>query len=313
MPRSLIWLLTTALASAAFIYLGSKVDWNILFRLSLMQVGLLFLSTFLLICLHAIGAAALLKGLGHATTPGRVLLSMLAASTVSSAGDPKLGVPARLFFYRFFAGIPLSTGTAQTTIESLLWLIMMGLLIAIPGPLAGNYTFHLSLVAVTLVGGGIAVVAVGPGLLERTWLLGSLFRKMGRLRAFILDVRSAILGIKPASLAIALAWFGATYLVDILTVALLARALGGAISWIAIGHAIVISYLIGAASLLPLGLGVRDVTFVVLLQQAGLSAEQASAIALIHRLARTVLPLTLGAVVTPIALGLREKPDNSSS
>lgn len=307
MSRILIWSLTAALATIAFIYLGRKIDWTVLFDLSLFQAGLLFFSTFLLICLHAMGAAALLKGLGYSAGPVRVLVSMLATSTVSLAGDPKLGVPARLFFYKFFAGVPFSIGAAQTAIESLLWLVMMGFLITIPGPLAGDYTLPLSLTAAGFVCGGIAVIAVGPGLVDRLWLVGPLFRRMSRLRSFILDVRSSILTIRPFSLALASVWFGATYIIDILTVSFLAQVLGASISWIAIGHAIVISYLIGAVSLLPLGLGVRDVTFVVLLQQAGLSAEQAATVALIHRIVRTALPLACGAIVTPIAIGIKRR------
>jgi uncharacterized membrane protein YbhN (UPF0104 family) len=307
MARTLIILAVAVLITAAFIYLGEKVAWDVLLRFTLLQILLLCLSTFVLIFLHASGAAALLKGLGYNASPWRVLAAMLAASTVGLAGDPKLGVPARLFFYKVFAYVPVRVGAAQTAIESFLWITMMGLLLMMPGPLAGDYVLPLSIAVAALVFSGMAAVIVGPALLDRLWLIGPFFRKMEKLRGFIFSMRSAILQISPASLIAASGWFAATYVVDILTIGFLIDCLGGSMSSIAIAHAIVISYLAGVASLLPLGLGVRDVTFALLLQQGGLSADLAATIALTLRVARMLPPLALGAVMTPLVLGSKNK------
>jgi len=305
--RAILWLTTIAVAATAFFYLSQKADWTSLLDLSPAQILLVCLSTVALLSLYAMGAAALLSGLGYSAGATRVLLAMLASSTISLGGDPKLGVPSRLLFYKLFADIPFSVGTAQTTVESLMWLAMMGILIIIPGPLTDGYALPLLLTAAGLVTLGIVTVVAGPNLLDRLWIIGPIFRRMDRIRRFTFDVRSSILAIRPTSLLLASVWFGATYVVDILTVWFLAGFLGASLPLAGIGHALVISYLVGAASLLPLGLGIRDVTFVLLLQQAGLTSEQASAIALVHRTARTVLPLVLGLLVMPFVLSFKHK------
>jgi uncharacterized membrane protein YbhN (UPF0104 family) len=296
--RLFLWSATLVLGGAVCAYLGWRVEWSAFARLTLMQLSILLISTMVLIGLHALGAAALLRGLGFRAGLWPVLTAMLAASTVSLAGDPKLGVPARLAFYRLLAGVPIRVGTTATLIESLLWLLLMGAIVAVPGPLAAGYSLPLSLFAAATVAGTIAMVVFGPWLFERLGLPGPLLHKLRPVRRFVLDVRKAMLGINPFWLAIAILWLALTYLIDVWSIWFLADALGTALHPIAVGHAIVISYLAGAASLLPLGLGVRDGAFALLLERAGASADVAALIALLHRSLRTVLPLVLGFFVS---------------
>jgi uncharacterized membrane protein YbhN (UPF0104 family) len=300
--NALFWSAALVLGLAVCIYLATRVEWQALLRLTPMQLAALVASTLVLVALHALGAAALLRGLGHAAGMWRVLAAMLAAGTVSLAGDPKLGVPARLAFYRLLAGVPIRIGSAATAIESLLWLLLMGAVVAIPGPLAAGYALPLSLFAAASVAGAITLVAVGPGLFERLWLIGPLLRRLEPVRQFVLDVRAAIFGLSPVWLAVATGWLALTYLVDVWTVWFLAQALGAPLPPVAIGHAIVISYLAGAASLLPLGLGVRDAALALLLEQAGAPADTAAVVALLHRTLRTLLPLVLGLGVSLVVL-----------
>lgn len=300
--KLLLWSASLVLGLAACVFLATRVEWQALLRLTLLQLLVLVVSTLVLIALHAIGAAALLRGLGYSAGMWKVMAAMLAAGTVSLAGDPKLGVPARLVFYQMLAGIPIRVGTAATAIESLVWLLLMGAIVAIPGPLAADYALPLSLFAAASVAGAIALVAFGPGLFERLWLVGPLLRRIGPVRQFVIDVRQAILGVRPFWLAAATGWLLLTYVVDVWSIWFLGQALGAKLPPIAIGHAVVISYLAGAASLLPLGLGVRDATFALLLEQSGASAETAALIALLHRTLRTVLPLILGFGVSVLVL-----------
>ncbi len=300
--KRLLWAASLVVGAAALFYLARYVDWHALRLLTVETLLVLCFSTILMIVLHAAGAATLLRGMRYQVRLADVMIAMLAAGAVSLAGDPKLGVPARLAFYKMLANIPISVGAAQTTIESLLWLFLMGLIMIIPGPLAGDRALPLSLAAAAMLAAGVAAVALGPPVLDRIWVIGRLFRASGPIRRFVLDLRSAMLGLRPSALAAGTFWLATTYFVDVASIWYLGRALGAEIAPSAIGHAIVISYLAGAVSLLPLGLGVRDVTFVVLLQQAGAPAEAAAAIALVHRTLRTVLPLLLGVPVSVLVL-----------
>lgn len=305
--KRLLWSAAFIIGAAALFYLVDRIDWHTLRSISIQALLVLCFSSIVMIALHAAGAATLLAGMRHPASLMDVMMAMLAAGTVSLAGDPKLGVPARLAFYKMLADIPVSVGAAQTTIESLLWLFLMGAVLVIPGELAGDRAMPLSLAAAGLLIAGLTAVGLGPAVLDRMWILGPLFRASGPIRQFVFDLRNAMFGIKPLALAVATIWLATTYVVDVASIWYLGRALGAELPLVAIGHAIVISYLAGAVSLLPLGLGVRDVTFVLLLQQAGASAEAAAALALIHRTVRTVLPLLIGFAVSGL-IATRSRP-----
>ncbi|MES5488791.1 lysylphosphatidylglycerol synthase domain-containing protein [Bradyrhizobium sp. INPA03-11B] len=305
--KRLLWGAAFIIGVATLFYLVDRIDWHALRSVSVQTLLVLCLSSIVMIALHAAGAATLLAGMRHPANLMDVMMAMLAAGTVSLAGDPKLGVPARLAFYKMLADIPVSIGAAQTTIESLLWLFLMGSVLVVPGELAGDRAMPLSLAAAALLIAGLTAVGLGPAALDRMWVLGPLFRASGPIRQFVFDLRNAIFGIKPFALGVATCWLATTYVVDVASIWYLGQALGADLPLVAIGHAIVISYLAGAVSLLPLGLGVRDVTFVLLLQQAGAPAETAAALALIHRTVRTVLPLLIGFAVSGM-IAARSRP-----
>lgn len=307
--KHLLWGASLLIGAGALVYLSRHVDWRVLTALSPWTLLVLCASTILMIVLHAAGAAALLAGMRYPARVGEVMTAMLAAGTVSLAGDPKLGVPARLAFYKLLAGIPISVGAAQTTIESMLWLFLMGAIMVIPGPLAGDRALPLSLAAGAMLVVGMAAVALGPSVLDRLWGLGRLFRASGPIRRFVMDLRGAMLGLRPGALGLATFWLALTYVVDVASIWYLGRALGTEIAPSTIGHAVVISYLAGAVSLLPLGLGVRDVTFALLLQQGGAQPEAAAAIVLVHRTVRTVLPLLLGLALTGYVMRKAKQTD----
>ena len=126
-----------------------------------------------------------------------------------------------------------------------------------------------------------------------------LFDATNRVGAFVTSVRTALLGIRPGALIAATAWLASTYVIDIGTLWYLAQLFGHSLDVFQAGHAIVLSYLAGAVSFLPLGLGVRDVALSALLQQAGLPAADAAAVAVIQRAFRTLVPLAMGALLLP--------------
>ncbi|MEM7302336.1 MAG: lysylphosphatidylglycerol synthase domain-containing protein [Pseudomonadota bacterium] len=306
MRKALMWCLALLLFGFACYYFLRDVSWQEFGRITSAQLFVLTVSTFVMIVLHALGAAALLRGLGHTANVWPVLGAMLAASTVGLAGDPKLGVPARLAFYRLLAKIPISVGTAATVMESILWLLLMGLIVAIPGPLAGQNTYILSALALSGVLFAVLVMYFGLDLFERIPFAGRLLRKLGPIRNFIVDTRSSFVGVQFSWLFFAVVWLALTYVVDVWSIWYVLHSLGSDIDPVAIGHSIVVSYLAGAASMIPLGLGVRDTALILLFEQAGATPDIAAVTVVLHRLIRTVLPLVLGFLVVAVLIGRSE-------
>jgi uncharacterized membrane protein YbhN (UPF0104 family) len=223
-----------------------------------------------------------------------VLLAMLAGGTVGLLGDPKIGVPSRLLFYKLLAGIPFSIGAAQTAAETVLWLALMGCVLAIPTELAGSYAPALSAFAGLSVLAGIAVVALGPAIFARLPGVRALYRKWPPIEALINNTRAAVLGLRPRAIAIATGCFLVTYVADTLALHAVLSAWGAPIAPLLLAQVIVISYLVGLASMLPLGIGARDVTFLLLLQQLGAPPEVATAATVVQRTFRTLVPLAMG-------------------
>ncbi len=292
--KILKWGIPALLVAAIGIYLWVYVDWKPIERLHFFDVLVLFFSTLVLLLLHSSGATILLWGLGYRTSIWLVFSSMMASSTISVTGDPKLGVPARLAFYRMLAGVPIAVGTAQTAIETLIWLMLLGVMLMISGVFKGTQDIFLATIAAGAVLFMGLLVLFGPRLLDRMWIVGPLFKASGPVRKFVYEVRAYILQITPLSMVLSTLCFGSTYIVDIASIWYLGHALGTDLTFAGIANAIVGGYVAGTASMLPLGLGVRDIAFALLLEQAGSPHDTAAIIAVIHRAIRTVLPLLIG-------------------
>jgi len=299
--KAILWLLGLALGTGVGVHLIYQVDWSALVVLSVWDILILCVSTIVMMILHAFGAAALLTGLGHRARIAHVLAAMLASSIVSFAGDPKLGVPARLAFYKILAHIPLSLGAAATTLESLVWLLLMGVIVGFPSPHATVQTTLLSGLAIGGVFIVIVGILVGPNLSERILLPRKLELLLSPIRTFLFEVRKAVFKIRLQYLIFSVIWMATTYIVDVWSLWYLAKVLGASsASLISIAHSVVVSHLAGVASFIPLGLGVRDATFSILLERSGIDSEIAAAMTLIHRIIRTVLPLALGVLIYPM-------------
>ncbi len=301
------WLLLSVavlLCVGLVVYAGPHLDWTTLAQLSPELIGILVGSSIVMSLAYAAGAVTLLAGMNARADFGSVLIAMLAGGTVGLVGDPKIGVPSRLLFYKLLAGIPYSIGTAQIAAETVLWLALMGCVLAIPSELARSYAPMLSALAALSVLAGIAVIAFGPVLLTWTPGVKLLYRKWPALNSFIAGTRAAVLGLRPRAIAIAIGWFLVTYAADALALYAVMRAWGALISPLLLAQVIVISYLVGLASMLPLGIGARDLTFLFLLQQLGAPPEIATAATLVQRTFRTLVPLAMG---LPALLLLRRR------
>jgi len=135
----------------------------------------------------------------------------------------------------------------------------------------------------------------------------NIYRRWPAVERLIDDTRDAILQISVAAVGWSAFWFLVTYAVDAFSLYLLLDTWNAAVRVVPLAQVIVISYLIGLASMLPLGIGVRDITFLALLQQLGVSAETGAAAVVAQRAMRTVIPLMLGLPALAVAARWRRR------
>lgn len=307
--RPLIIVITLAVVAAAAAYLLSSIDLSGLYRLSVTGLAVISATTVVLMMLHAAGAWYILRGLGQDSSVVMVFVAIVASSTVSLAGDPKLGVPARLAFYKLLTGVPLSIGTAQTGIETIIWLGWLSVVVGISGLFAGSVEAILSAGILAGALGGAALLIAGPRLLMALPLPSKWLERLTPVRRFVQDIRDSVSRARPRYILMAVAALGITYPIDIASVWYLARDLGADVSYTGVAHAIVTSHLAGLLSMIPLGIGVRDVTFALLLERAGATQDTAALIALIHRLVRTVIPIALGLLLLAFVPALANRDE----
>jgi uncharacterized protein (TIRG00374 family) len=124
------------------------------------------------------------------------------------------------------------------------------------------------------------------------------------MKSLLSDLVQALCMVRWGWLAAAMAVFCVNYAIDAATIWLVARNYGESISfWYAL-ESIILSYLAGLVSMVPMGLGVRDISMVALLTRGGLSTDVATTVTLVQRVLRTVLPLAIGILAINV-LGVR--------
>jgi uncharacterized protein (TIRG00374 family) len=286
------------------LWMAWHVDLSDLRRVSAPVVASLVLLTVLFMLNHALGVFVILRGMGAQVVYFRTYHVITAAAAASYLGNLQLSVPLRVYMLHRLQGVPLGLGAGAAGVEALLWIAMMGLIVALPVSqiwggmawipsalaLAGCVVGALMLWAAPLVGTRI------PDRLGRIPLL--------RMKSMVVELGQGIRTIRSGNLAAAALCFSFNYAIDAMSLYALLTALGHEINPLHLLYVIVLAYLAGTLSMIPMGLGTRDISFIVLLTQLGPTLETATAAAVVQRLLRSVIPLIMSLVSLNV-LGIR--------
>jgi uncharacterized protein (TIRG00374 family) len=305
--RILLVLFSLAVLSAAGWFLMRDVQLSSLQLVSLPVLLILVLLTLLHTAIYVSAVTVLLSGLGVESTLREVYLVVTGAGTASFVSNVKLGVPVRILLYQRMMQIPLSVATASMTLETGLWVAMMGTVMLVPvgtEGLTGGWQYALLVLSVIVVLWILLLRLSGFQVLF-SGIPGKLGALLDKLLQFLVELKASIVSVKKAYVLLVVALLFLTYLVDASSLALILRNLGeDGVSLVFLVRARVMSYLVGLVSLVPLGLGARDASLALLLTQAGVPKETALSCALLQRTIRLIIPLGLGLVSANI-IGLR--------
>lgn len=298
---TLLFLVVVAAATWLFV----NYDFSMLLKLSAPTLTLLIFLSLAYSLIYGVGVAWILRGLGARRSAWRVFLVICAGGTASYLGNVQLGVPLRLLLFNKLLTVSYPQGTAAVALESACWFGLMGLGLLLAGT-ASNVAPWI-LVSSLLLAVVLAYRLVVPAL---RGLLSRIPDKAGRfslrwLRGFLSELTSALEIMRWNWLAATLMLFSVNYVIDAVSIAMVVKDLGQQIALLDALQAVILSYLAGLVSLIPMGLGVRDVSLVVLLERAGVSRDVASTVAVVQRALRTLLPLALGLLAVHL-LGVRQ-------
>lgn len=281
--------------------------WVLLREIALFYLVLILLLSALGTALYTAAVYVLVRASGHRMTVAQVYLVLTSSLSVNYVTPIKFGIPVRIYLYKQVMQIPLVSGTALVALET--WLGML-----IPAVIASvgvaalfieiSLAAPLTLLTVLLVG-MVAMLSIKPSLvsplLERLPLQKFTFR----LVRFTEMVQAGVRSVPLWRLSVVALLFGLNFAVSAMRVYLVLSVFGYPADWLVLLFVLTISVTAGNLSMIPMGLGVRDASFTLLLAQLGVPNEIALSAAVIQRLLSPGWPLLLGLVSTNI-LGVSE-------
>lgn len=288
-------------------YLLRRMDWDLVRQTGPSMLVPILALTVLGTLVYTVLIYLLVRGSGHATTLWKAYLVLTASLSANYITPVKMGIPLRIYLYNHFMAVPVATGVALITVETLVGMLVPAFIavagIALLFPSLGLAT-PIILIALLLIGllfiRQAKVERIYPHLeqlhfphftlrlwrfIERTQVGLRYLRSMTILGVVTLDV--LMLGLQAVRL-----WF-------VLSI------FGPAPPFLALLAVLAISVTAGNLSLIPMGLGVRDASLTLLLMQLGVPNEVALSAAVIQRLFAPGWPLLLGIISTNI-LGVSE-------
>ena len=291
--------------SAMGIYLLLKVDFSPLKNVNPVLLTGLIVISFINLLIPCICVTILLNGMGYQVRLWQIFQIITGSGLVSGVSSVALGIPTRAILYQAALNIPLEVGSASIILESALYLIIMGIILVFPVESlwgAGAWVFSLVPLALGIL--LIVMVIVFPmvsKILPKKIFFINLSPILEKISAF----RSAAATVDKIKFALAGLVLFIFYLSQGAMLSFLLAEFGTSIPVHQMMYAIVLSYLIGLISLIPMGIGTRDVTMVVLIERLGASSDTAAICALIYRLLGTVVPLIPG-IISVNTLGLKQ-------
>jgi uncharacterized membrane protein YbhN (UPF0104 family) len=242
-------------------------------------------------------AWASLASTGVRTRIARLLLLMMASTSMNSSIPAPTGIPIRLFLQRRYLGVDTARTTAALLIESAIGfglIILLALLAPLFAPAAFSSAGGLSGTPARLIGLFVVITMVA--------LLLAVSRKLRRLAAeSIREFRKAVVRRSPFILLAVLAAI-ACYPLALIRLHFALAAIGSSCGVSMMLAALVLSRAAGVLSMIPMGLGVRDLSLAGLLVLGGVPVEASLSAAAFDRLLMTLPYLTGGVLSIPLLI-----------
>lgn len=295
-------------------YLLCDIDWAIVRQTSPGVATLILALTMLGTLVYTLLIYLLVRGSGYVTTLWKAYLVLTSSLSANYITPVKVGIPLRIYLYSYFIDIPAAIGTALVTVETLVGMLTPAFI-----AIASTALLFPSL--------GLTVPVVLVMLLLAI-LLFILRVKIGRLQAhlehlpfssfttrvihFIERVQSGLRYLSPVTVLMVVGLDLLMIWIQALRLWLVLSIFGPAPAPLSLLAVLTISVTAGNLSLIPMGLGVRDASFTLLLAQLGVPHEIALSAAVIQRLFSPGWPLLLG-IISANILGISEitkRPDS---
>lgn len=299
--RGLLLVVGAAVTWVLYRYLRA-FDASVLRRIGAADVLALLAVRAVDVALNLLGSRALLAGLGAAVRPWPLFLVLNASSAGNATTPFKLGLPLRVYLYHRELGVRPREASLAVMVESYASIAVTGVFalyavsLFFPGRMAQWVAF---LVVLALAAAGS--VKLWPRL-EQLW--------RGTTPADVEPEASPAPRVSRRRQALALSLFVVLWAADVVVSGALLKvalgALGTEVGLLPLVSFQSLSFVVGVASLLPMGIGAKEASLVFLLGRVGVPVTTAFSAAAIVRLLTTGVSLVAG-VLSLNVLGLRRR------
>jgi uncharacterized protein (TIRG00374 family) len=299
-----------AVSAASLILLAfllQDLEWKPLRQTGLLYLGIILLMSALSTALYTLEVYILLRAGGFRVSIWQVYLVLTASMSANYVTPVKVGIPLRIYLYHHFIQVPISVGTALVAIETLIGMIVPAIL-----AIVGIITLfpHVSLsvpivLLVVLLSAAGAILLIKPARVEHLFSRFLPTRFPRRITQFIINVQIGLRSVPKWALASIVVVLLLSFVVTSARLYFILRMLGYVIDPVKVFYTRVISVTAGSASMIPMGLGVRDASVAFLLVALGISSKVALSATVIERLFSPGWPLLLGLISTNV-LGVSE-------
>jgi len=249
--------------------------------------------------LNPIFSGLALRSVGESTRYRTQLLIILLSTSANSAVPFPAGIPIRAVLQKQFFRIPLAKSAGAMLIETL-----VGYGIVTACALASGYLWFRVAFEQQLrdLGGSSIVLAALAGSFLAVCVIWIVFAKKNKMRGSLMEAGRQATRARIVPLVGMAVIVLASMLLALTRFELILQAMGVATPYGPLLGALLISRLAGVVSLVPMGLGIRDVSLVSMLVMLGASGSHAIAAAAIDRIIMTV-PYLAGGVIATHLLG----------
>ncbi len=289
------------------IYLLRDMDWTLVCQVGLPYLVIILLLSVLSILVYDVLVYILISASGHRTTFVQAYLVLTTSLSANYFTPIKVGIPLRIYLYKHFMDIPIDIGTALIAVETMVGILTPAFIavagIALIFPSVG-LVIPMTVISI-LVFGMIIVLKVRVENLQLYLARFPFLSFVARFTRFFERVQWALRQLPITKIVQVVLLVVVMLGLHSIRLWLVLSILGFQVSPLALLAVLTISLTAGNLSMIPMGLGVRDASFTLLLTQLGIPSEIALAAAVIQRLFSPGWPLLLGLISANI-LGVSE-------
>lgn len=293
-----------------------KWDWSLLHQFDVSFLIFLLTMAFLYLIVNTLSTWFLLKSMGYKTSVGKLYLVLTASLSSNYITPVKAGIPIRLWLYKSLFGIPITSGSASLFVETGVGLIIgiaisiLGAPLVFDGSLPRSFSISATVFLVIFMLIVLFVWRIRSLRKIGNWIMPQ--RYLGKIIDWLREFKHSfhsmpvtmippivLLYFSRLTIRVVCLYFAFNKIIPSTYISpfelVVAQSMGG---------------IIGIVSMLPMGIGAKDISLTMLLMRIGVPREAALVGVLIDRTLWTIIPLIAG-VISANVLGVSRLAQHS--